>query len=128
MYCCWSSKNIKFVILATNGHPINMYIIIHVYMCSGAERARMMEMLRRVEEESVREDAGLEEGEEEGDSQSLEERLAGLDLGVIYTHYYVFEKPPKNSCLYVRVATPVLKAGHPGVPCYICLFVWAMVG
>ena len=24
--------------------------------------------------------------------------------------------------------TPVLKAGHPGVPSYICLFVWAMVG
>ena len=24
--------------------------------------------------------------------------------------------------------TPVLKAGHPGVPCYTCLFVWAMVG
>ena len=23
---------------------------------------------------------------------------------------------------------PVLKAGHPGVPSYICLFVWAMVG
>ena len=22
----------------------------------------------------------------------------------------------------------VLKAGHPGVPSYICLFVWAMVG
>ena len=42
----------------------------------------MMEMLRRVEEESVREDTGLEEGEEEGDSQSMEERLAGLDLGV----------------------------------------------
>ena len=32
------------------------------------------------------------------------------------------------SRIYSVHVDAVLKAGHPGVPCYICLFVWAMVG
>ena len=39
----------------------------------------MMEMLKRLEEENSREEVGQKEGEEE--ILSLEERLAGLDLG-----------------------------------------------
>ena len=31
-------------------------------------------------------------------------------------------------CIISFSCFPVLKAGHPGVPCYIYLFVWAMVG
>ena len=29
---------------------------------------------------------------------------------------------------YIHPTTPVLKAGYPGVPCYIHLFLWALVG
>lgn len=48
-------------------------------MCSAAEKRRMLEMLKRLEEENSREGVGQEEGEEE--IPSLDERLAGLDLG-----------------------------------------------
>ena len=33
-----------------------------------------------------------------------------------------------ESWLATKPTAPVLKAGHPGVPCYICLFVYVMVG
>ena len=48
-------------------------------VCSSAEKSKMMEILKRAGEEGLEEEE--QEGDREGECTSLEERLAGLDLG-----------------------------------------------
>ena len=56
------------------------YVSIRVCVCSAAEKGKMLEILRRA---AAEEGEGSEEAEET-ERSSLEERLAGVDLGEHY--------------------------------------------
>lgn len=63
-------------------YHMRLYHTLYFHDYSSAERDRMMEILRRVEEESLEESTGIEDHHEEGcEDEALEERLAGVDLG-----------------------------------------------
>ena len=62
--------------------------------CSASEKARVMEMLQRLEEEQqqqLKETALTPEGDTHISTVTLEERLAGLDLGMALSMLSVVE-------------------------------------